>query len=53
MNLKRTMSQALHASKLTGEAAAFVAAGAAGATVSSAPAPGRLVRSAPMSAVPS
>ena len=40
MNLKRTMSQALHASKLTGEAAAFVAAGAAGATVSSAPAPG-------------
>ena len=40
MNLKRTMSQALHASKLTGEAAAFVAAGAAGAAVSSAPAPG-------------
>ena len=40
MNLKRTMSQALHASKLTEEAAAFVAAGAAGATVSSAPAPG-------------
>ena len=42
MNLKRTMSQALQASKLTGEAAAFVAAGAAGAAVSSAPAPNAL-----------
>ena len=39
MNLKRTMSQALHSSKLTEEAAAFVAAGAAGAAVSPAPAP--------------
>ena len=39
MNLKRTMSQALQASKLTEEAAAFVAAGAAGTAVSSAPAP--------------
>ena len=39
MNLKRTMSQALHASKLTEEAAAFVAAGAAGTVVSSKPAP--------------
>ena len=39
MNLKRTMSQALQASKLTEEAAAFVAAGAAGTAVASAPAP--------------
>ena len=39
MNLKRTMSQALHSSKLTEEAAAFVAAGAAGAAVAPEPAP--------------
>ena len=38
MGLKRTMSQALHVSNLTEEAAAFVAAGAAGGP--SAPSPG-------------
>lgn len=39
MNLKRTMSQALHSSNLTDEATAFVAAGAAGAFDSPAPGP--------------
>ena len=39
MNLKRTMGQALNASKLTEAAAAFVAAGAAGAVDLPAPAP--------------
>jgi hypothetical protein len=43
MNPKRTMSEALHASNLGAEAAAFVAAGAAGSAVAatrpSAPAP--------------
>ena len=38
MNLKRTMSQALHVSNLSEEAAAFVAAGAAGGP--SVPSPG-------------
>ena len=40
MNPKRTMSQALHTGNLSAEAAAFVAAGAAGTTVASAPPPG-------------
>ena len=41
MNLKRTMSQALHVSNLSEEAAAFVAAGAAGAAGGpSVPSPG-------------
>ena len=37
MNPKRTMSQALHSVNLSTEAAAFVAAGAAGTTLASAP----------------
>ena len=39
MNPKRTMSQALHSVNLSAEAAAFVAAGAAGNVVASTPSP--------------
>ena len=39
MNPKRTMSEALHASNLGAEAAAFVAAGAAGSVVAGTPPP--------------
>jgi hypothetical protein len=39
MNPKRTMSEALHASNLGAEAAAFVAAGAAGSAVAATPLP--------------
>jgi hypothetical protein len=39
MNPKRTMSQALHSVNLSAEAAAFVAAGAAGSAVAATPPP--------------
>ena len=56
MNPKRTMSEALHASNLGAEAAAFVAAGAAGSVVAGtpppAPAPGARANLSPVTLPP-